>query len=43
MLKKGSSGGIYIHPWDITDEGIDHCFDYLENVCGLNELFIAAV
>ena len=43
MLKKGSSGGIYIHPWDITEEGIDHCFDYLENVCGLNELFIAAV
>ncbi len=43
MLKKGSSGGIYIHPWDITDEGIDHCFDYLEKICGLNELFIAAV
>ena len=43
MLKKGSSGGIYIHPWDITDEGIDPCYDYLEEVCGLNELFVAAV
>ncbi len=43
MLKKGSSGGIYIHPWDITDEGIDDCFDFLGDDCGLNELFIAAV
>lgn len=42
MLKTGRSGGIYIHPWDITDEGIDTCFDDLEHVCGLNELFIAA-
>jgi len=43
MLKKGSSGAIYIHPWDITDEGIDNCFDYLGQTCGLNELFLAAV
>ncbi len=43
MLKKGRSGGIYIHPWDITEEGIDNCFDYLDEVCGLNELFVAAV
>ena len=42
MLTTGSSGGIYIHPWDITDEGIDDCFNYLSDVCGLNELFIAA-
>ncbi len=42
-LKKGGSGGIYIHPWDITDEGIDDCFDILGNVCGLNELFVAAI
>ena len=42
MLKTGSSGGIYIHPWDITDEGIDTCYDYLEESCGLNELFVAA-
>lgn len=43
MLKTGSSGGIYIHPWDITDEGIEPCFDYLDTACGLNELFLAAV
>ena len=43
MLKRNSSGGIYIHPWDITEEGIDTCFDYLQDVCGLNELFVAAV
>ena len=43
MLKKGNSGGIYIHPWDITEEGIDSCFNYLQDVCGLNELFLAAV
>lgn len=43
MLKKCSSGGIYIHPWDITEEGIDNCFDYLADTCGLNELFLAAV
>lgn len=43
MLKKGASGGIYIHPWDITEEGIDDCFDYLGEKCGLNEVFIAAV
>ncbi len=42
MLKTGSSGGIYIHPWDITDEGIDTCYDFLGEVCGLNELFVAA-
>lgn len=42
MLKKGASGGIYIHPWDITDEGIDRCFATLGDVCGLNELFLAA-
>ena len=42
MLKTGSSGGIYIHPWDITDEGIEDCFDFLGDTCGLNELFIAA-
>ena len=30
MLKRGSSGGIYIHPWDITDEGIDDCYDFLD-------------
>lgn len=43
MLKKGASGGIYIHPWDITEEGIEECFDYLGEKCGLNELFLAAV
>jgi len=43
MLKKGASGGIYIHPWDITEEGIDNCFDYLAGTCGLNELFVAAI
>ncbi len=42
MLKRGSSGGIYIHPWDITDEGIDDCYDFLDQSCGLNELFVAA-
>ena len=43
MLRRGSSGGMYIHPWDITDEGIDDCFDFLGGVCGLNEVFLAAV
>lgn len=43
MLKKGSSGGIYIHAWDITDEGIDNCFDYLGDTCGLNEVYVAAI
>jgi hypothetical protein len=43
MLKKGGSGAIYIHPWDITEEGIDNCFDYLGDVCGLNEVYVAAV
>lgn len=43
MLKIGSSGGIYIHPWDITEEGIEDCFDFLGDSCGLNELFIASV
>ena len=43
MLKQGSSGSIYIHPWDITEEGIDDCFDYLGETCGLNELLIASV
>ena len=43
MLKKGSSGDIFIHPWDITDEGIDNCFDYLGDVCGLNQISVASV
>ncbi|MFA6108791.1 MAG: hypothetical protein WDA75_08480 [Candidatus Latescibacterota bacterium] len=42
MLKQGASGGIYLHPWDITEEGIETCFDLLGDTCGLNELFIAA-
>src|SRR2546427_1930328 len=43
ILKKGSSGGIYVHPWDITEEGIDSCFNYLGDTCGLTELFLAAI
>ena len=43
MLRKGSSGDIFIHPWDITDEGIDACFDYLGDTCGLNQISVAAV
>ena len=43
MLRKGSSGDIYIHAWDITDEGIDNCFGYLAEVCGLNQASIGAV
>ena len=42
MLRKESSGDIFIHPWDITDEGIDDCFDYLGDICGLNQISIAA-
>src|SRR3989442_9838193 len=42
-LKKGSSSAIAIHPWDITDEGIDTCFNFLGDVCGLNELFLASI
>src|ERR1700689_5283577 len=43
FLKRGSSGGIYIHPWDITEEGVQTCFDFLGDRCGLNELFVAAI
>ena len=43
MLRKGGSGDIYIHAWDITDEGIEDCFDCLEDVCGLNQVSIGAV
>ena len=43
MLKRGSSGDIFIHPWDITDEGIDNCFDCLADTCGLNQISIASV
>jgi hypothetical protein len=42
-LKKGSSAAIAIHPWDITDEGIDTCFNFLGERCGLNELFLASI
>ena len=42
-LKTGSSGGIFIHPWDITDEGIDNCYDFLGDHCGLNEIRAAAI
>jgi hypothetical protein len=43
LLKRGSSGAIYIHPWDITEEGVRPCFDLLGDRCGLNELFVAAI
>jgi hypothetical protein len=43
MLKKGASGDIYIHAWDITDEGVNNCFDTLEDTCGLNQISVGAV
>lgn len=43
MLKKGSTGGIFIHPWDLVEEGIEACCDGLGHTCGLNELLVAAV
>jgi hypothetical protein len=43
MLRKEASGDIFIHAWDISDEGVDNCFDYLQDVCGLNQVSIGAV
>ena len=42
-LTSGSSGDIFIHAWDITEEGIEQCYDRLEHLCGLNHLSVGAL